>query len=376
MSLVSVYADPERTTRNAGVLATRAGVSLSEAKAFLRDQAASQVRKRVVRPTAASFAPTGDVYGTWAADVMFMSDYAGVNNAQTCILTLLELNSRYVYARGLTAATSAKTAEAMSDILEQNVKDYEMKKNAAPIIKLRTDNGGEFAGAFAKLLTEEGIEHDHAEAETHTRLARLDRFHRTLRMMLGELFSVKDSHVWYNVLPQLIANYNARPSRALAGKAPKDIGPEEETKVRDADYERAANIGSETDNTDIGAGTKVRLQYSKTKAGGKDKWAKAHENTFTTKIYTVLERAGPNSFLVDVPPGEIKVWPLHRLQIVKKAFGGAESGPKIDKPVVRAQRMERRNISPEEVAAAQAAPARTRSERAPRVDYKKLDGGK
>ena len=257
----------------------------------------------------------------------------------------------------------------MVDILAQNVKDYETEKNAAPIIKIRSDNGGEFAGAFSKLLAEEGIEHEHAEAETHARLARLDRFHRTLRMMLGELFSVRDSHVWYNVLPQLIKNYNARPSRALGGKAPADIGPEEEAKVREADYERAMHAGLDVDKTDVGPGTRVRLQYSKTKAGSKDRWAKSHENTFTTEIYTLVHRAGPNSFVVDVPPGEIKVWPLHSLQIVKKSLGGIASGPKVEKAVVRAQRMEARNISPEEVAAAQAAPARPRSDRALKVDY-------
>jgi IS30 family transposase len=99
---------------------------------------------------------------------MFMTDYAGVNSARTCILTLLELNSRFVYARALTKATSAKTAEAMTDILLQNAKDCETKANAAPILKLRTDNGSEFAGDFARLLAAQGIEHDHAEAETHT----------------------------------------------------------------------------------------------------------------------------------------------------------------------------------------------------------------
>ena len=207
MTLASVYANPATTTRNAATLAKRAGVTIAAASAFLRDQAAAQVRKRVAKPSADSFAPTGDFYGTWAADVMFMTDYAGVNAKRTCILTLLELNSRYVYARGLTAATAAATAAAMVYILEQNAQDYETKENTAPILKLRTDNGGEFAGAFAKLLADRGIEHERGEAETHARLARLDRFHRTLRMMLGEMFSVRDSHVWYDALPALIANH-------------------------------------------------------------------------------------------------------------------------------------------------------------------------
>ena len=97
---------------------------------------------------------------------------------------------------------------------------------------------------------------------------------------------------------------------------------------------------------------------------------------WTTEIYDVLRRAGPNSFLVDVPHGEVPVWPLHSLQIVRKALRSASpSGPVIDKKVVRAQRMERRNISEEEVKTALEAPVSARSERAPRVDYKKLAKG-
>ena len=383
MSLASVYADPAQTTRNATTLAKRAGVTVASAKAFLRDQGSAQVRKRVSKPSIAAFSPTGDVYGTYAADVIFLADYAGVNAGRTCILTLQQVNTRYVYARSLTKATSAKTAEALLNILEENTKDVEEKKKASPILKLRTDNGGEFAGEFAKLLVKFNIPHEKAEAETHTRLARIDRFHRTLRMMIGELFAERSSHVWYDVLPQLIANFNSRPSRALGGLSPDDIGPEEEEIIREIDHEKSQKVRADIDKSGVEPGSRVRLQYSKTKEGGKDKFAKAHEVSWTSEIYEVIKRVGPNSFLVDVPPGEIKVWPSHSLQVVKTLnapLGERKEGPGsrqlvVDKKVVRAQRMERRNISPEEVKEALAAPARERRERAPRVDYKKLASG-
>ena len=97
---------------------------------------------------------------------------------------------------------------------------------------------------------------------------------------------------------------------------------------------------------------------------------------WTTEIYEVVARAGPNSFIVDVGRGEVPVWPLHSLQIVRKAHHTASpSGPVVDKAVVRAQRMEARNIAPEEVKESLEAPARARRERAPRVDYKKLAKG-
>jgi hypothetical protein len=54
----------------------------------------------------------------------------------------------------------------------------------------------------------------------------------------------------------------------------------------------------------------------------------------------------------------------------------AAIGSKVDKKVVRAQRQEAYNISPEESKEALAAPARPRSERAKKIDYRALANGK
>ena len=86
--------------------------------------------------------------------------------------------------------------------------------------------------------------------------------------------------------------------------------------------------------------------------------ALAQEAVWTPELYSVVERAGVNTFRIEVPDGENAVWPFHSLQVVKKALGQAkEAGPKIDKKVVAAQRIEALSISPAENAAALAAPA-------------------
>ncbi len=74
--------------------------------------------------------------------------------------------------------------------------------------------------------------------------------------------------------------------------------------------------------------------------------------------HSIIERAGVNTFRIDVPDGENTVWPVHSLQVVKKALSQAkEGGPKIYKKVVAAQRIEALSISPARNAAALAAPA-------------------
>lgn len=346
---------------------------MAAARAFLKNQGAAQVQRARPRPREEVYAPTGAAPGMWLGDVIYLADYAGVNKRRSAIFTLLNVNTRFARARALTRATAAKTAEAMTEILDEKV-----PPNVGPILRVRTDGGPEFAGEFSKLLAERGIKHEKTEAGTHERLARLDRFHRTLRQMIGELFEVRGSHVWFDVLPLLIRNYNERPNLGLSaagkGLAPVDVGPREEKIIREDDLAWAEEVRRETDESGVGPGTQVRLLYSRTKAGAKDKFAKSHEAVWTRSVYNVVDRTGPNSFVIDVPPGEVATWPLHALQVVRSVAPSAAEGPRVDKAVVRAQRMEARNVSPEEAAEALAGPSRPRSERAPRVDYRALAG--
>jgi hypothetical protein len=100
---------------------------------------------------------------------------------------------------------------------------------------------------------------------------------------------------------------------------------------------------------------------------------KSHLATWSPDVYTVLSRQGVNSYLVDVPAGEIAIWPAHALQRVGNhvvPLRVAMPEQLVDVPVVRAKRMEAHNISEVEQAAALAGPAREKRERrAP----KKLD---
>jgi hypothetical protein len=73
-------------------------------------------------------------------------------------------------------------------------------------------------------------------------------------------------------------------------------------------------------------------------------------------------RAEVNSFLVAVSADQVKIWPLHALQVVNKCIKPLVAGPKVNRAVVSAQRLESYKQSDDEVAAALAAPARAKRE--------------
>jgi hypothetical protein len=340
-------------------LAARAGTTTKAAAGFLRDQAAAQITRRATRPPDEAFAPTGGPRGEYLADVIYLKDYAGVNNQRTCILTLMGVNSRFAYGEALTAATADRTAEALKRILTRNATDVRGGV-VAPIEKIRSDGGPEFAGEFAALLKKLGIPLEKGQPGTHARLGRLDRFHGVLRRKIGELFARRDSHLWVDALQDIIDNHNTSPSRALnaagRGLAPAVIDQAKENTLRLADLSRATAVRQRVDDQQIGPGTNVRLLTSKLKRA--PKYTKGQQATWTPELYSIIDRAGVNSYRIDVPDGEISLWPLHDLQIVRKALGQpAVAGPKINRKVVAAQRKEALAISPAEQAANLAAVA-------------------
>ena len=69
-SIKAVFDDPRTTSRNPTTLAKRAGATVKAATAFLRDQAAAQIRRRAVKPPEDAFAPTGGNRGEYLADVI------------------------------------------------------------------------------------------------------------------------------------------------------------------------------------------------------------------------------------------------------------------------------------------------------------------
>jgi hypothetical protein len=377
MTLKSVYEDPLTSTRDPSLLATRAGTTLKSAASFLKDQASSQVAQQWKKPSASSavYAPTGAPPGHWQADVIFFEDYQGANDRRKAMLTVLHTTTRYAVVRPLLSVKAEKTAEAMRSILG------EIAGSRRQIKVLRVDGGGEFKGAFTALMRERGIELEVGEPNTHYRLARTDRMHRTLRQRIGEHFERANTHRWIDVLQDIISNYNSAPHRTLSellgrSTAPSQVTAAQERVIRQAEGVQASEVRERVDLQAIMPGTQVRLLISRTRDGGRDKHAKSQRRVWTPDIYTVLSRNGPNSFVVGVPAGEVSVWPFYAMMIVRKSLKSTPAaGEKVDVKVERAKKLEALNISEAEQAAALAAPARPKRERSKKVDYLALSKG-
>jgi hypothetical protein len=269
---------------------------------------------------------------------------------------VLNTTTRYAIVRPLLHAKAVDSSAAFADLLQSE----------QPKIKvLRVDNGKEFMAEFATFCADRGITLQVGEPHSHTWVSRTDRFCRTLRQRLGEHFEREDTHRWIDVLPDIVANYNETPHRTLSevlGRkaCPADVSPKEENVIRTAELERAATLGQAIDSVGITPGkTFVRVLRSKMRGGSS--FDKTQLATWSSASYLVLSRNGVNSFVVDVPAGEVKIWPAHSLLVASPnevaPTRSTNSGPKVDIAVARAKRLELRNINEEEQAEALAAPA-------------------
>ena len=140
----------------------------------------------------------------WTADVVDMQRYASVNKGYKYILVVIDVFSRYAFARPLKTKSGFNTAEALKYIFQSSGRTPR---------KLWTDRGTEFYNANVRyLLNGPQFYNDNVEHVLRERNIQLystnnepkamiaERFIRTLRGKIESNFIVTQSTVWYNVL--------------------------------------------------------------------------------------------------------------------------------------------------------------------------------
>ena len=168
-----------------------------------------RIPRRVVHPLA--------VNRIWTADLVDMQKYARQNKGFKYILVVLDIFSRYAWARAIKDKTGLSVKNAFQDIMSDGTKSN----------KLWTDKGTEFYNTvLQKFLKKNHIELYSTHNEPKAMIA--ERFIRTLRKMIESNYILTNSTVWYDILPQLIHEYNTKKHRSLK------MTPEDATKPENA----------------------------------------------------------------------------------------------------------------------------------------------
>ena len=191
---------------------------------------------------------------------------ADENSGHRFILTVIDIFSRYAWARPLKSKRGSEVAAAFKDIFDEG----RIPK------RIQTDQGKEFENRDVRnLFQEHNIEL--FSVKSAYKAAMVERFNRTLKTKLWKYFTSNLNQNWTKVLQDVVKTYNNSVHRMI-GHKPNDVSASNVSDIREANARKRKKV---TTKSDIKVGEKVRI--SKVKSI----FEKGYLPNWTEEIFTV-----------------------------------------------------------------------------------------
>jgi len=217
-------------------------------------------------------------------DIYVMAKYVTGNKGYKYILAIIDVFSRKVW----TYKMKKKDNKNVQDSFKQFLSDSKINKYTPTI--LMSDNDSTFINkSFQEILEKNKIIHQPNILDDHHALGLIDRFARTLKMILTRLFLQTKSTNWIDYIEQIIKNYNNNGHSSIDYISPNDAFLEKNfEKIYNINYEKSLfNIAI----SDIDVNDKVRIKI-------KGQFRKGTEARYTDEVYTVKKVKG-NAITLD-----------------------------------------------------------------------------
>ncbi len=158
------------------------------------------------------------------ADLVEMIPYEKDNSGYRYMLTVIDVFSKYAWARPVLKKDARNVTNAMRDILQ-----CDDGARFKPPRLLQTDRGKEFYNAtFQKLLSDFNVS---LYSTYSTKKANyVERWNRTIKTKMWKEFSARGTYRWIDMLPRLISDYNNSYHRSIK-MAPSKVQLTDEKKL-------------------------------------------------------------------------------------------------------------------------------------------------
>ena len=217
-----------------------------------------QLAKELLRPKRKRFNRrhiySPNIDDTWTADLADFEKYKRINRGYRYILVVLDIFSRYAWARPLKQKTGVEVAHAFQDIFQ---------KSGRRCKRLFCDQGTEFYNVNVQRVLQEngGIQLYSTHNEPKASIA--ERFIRTLRGKIESNYILTQSTVWYDILPRLIHEYNTTRHRTIRMTPEEASKPENSETVYENLMSRGGGGGESSAKMKFVVGDKVRISVHK-----------------------------------------------------------------------------------------------------------------
>ena len=266
--LKDIYYNPKNPASFSSIdkLSKASGINKSKVKKWLKAQPTytlhRQARKRY--PTRKYI--VHDIDEQWQADLADVSLIARENDGFRFILTVIDIFSRYAWARPLKTKTGKEVANAFKNIFQEG----RIPK------RIQTDQGKEFENQHVlTLFNQHNIEL--FSVKSAYKAAIVERFNRTLKHKLWRYFTMSTKQKWTGILQDIVYSYNHSIHRTLGCK-PVDVTQANVSEIREKVFKKKPKSKVKSD---IKVGDKVRI--SKVKSI----FAKGYLPNWTEEIFTV-----------------------------------------------------------------------------------------
>lgn len=267
-TLKELYYDPKSPAGFGSVakLAKASGYSKAKVKTWLKAQPTYTLHRQARKHYPTRKYIVHDIDEQWQADLADVALIARENDGYRFILTVIDIFSRYAWARPLKSKRGEEVAAAFQDIFREG----RIPK------RIQTDQGKEFENRHVlSLFHQYNIEL--FSVKSAYKAALVERFNRTLKHKMWRYFTMSTQQNWTRVLQDIVYSYNHSVHRTLGCK-PADVTASNAGEVREKAFKRPP---ASTKKSDIQVGDKVRI--SKVKST----FAKGYLPNWTEEIFTV-----------------------------------------------------------------------------------------
>ena len=243
----------------------------------------------------------------WAADLLIMDKYSRQNKGFKYLLNVIDTFSKYVWIEPLKNKTGKSVAEAFESIITKSKR----KPNL-----LHVDMGREFVNeTFKSMLKKYNIDMYHTFNEEKSAI--IERFNRTLNQKLRIYFETRDNFKWYNILPNVIKEYNTKDVHRTIGMKPIEVNKnnEEEILIR-LGKQNKCNETAKQSISKFKIGDRVRIYAYKKVFGNK------YKNKWTREIFIVdkIFYTNPITYSIKAEDGEEILGKFYNQELLKTEF--------------------------------------------------------
>ena len=267
--LKALYYNPKNPAGFASInkLVKASGYSRAKVRTWLKAQPTYTLHRQARIHYSTRKYIVHDIDEQWQADLCDVALIARENKGYRFILTVIDIFSRYAWARPLKNKTGVAVAAAFKDIFAEG----RIPK------RIQTDQGKEFENQHvASLFQQHNIEL--FSVKSAYKAAIVERFNRTLKNKLWRYFTMSTKQNWTQVLQDVIHSYNHSIHRTLGCK-PVDVTDAKVGEIREKVFNKLPP--STQVKNDIRIGDKVRI--SKVKSV----FAKGYLPNWTEEIFTI-----------------------------------------------------------------------------------------